>query len=182
MGKPAGQLTTKMLSFIDAYVGAACGNAYEAYKMSMYSGTGNETTVRTQAQKTYNLPQVKAEIERRLKARSDRVEELMAPKIEVTPDRLISKLFQIIEAEQERNPNAALRAIELAGKSIALWKERQEITGADGEAIKHEQHVKESVADFTSKLEQLKSRRDTGSNGPQGTDNVVSISDRRAEG
>lgn len=171
-----------MLSFIDAYVGAAAGNAFEAYKMSMYSCTGNETTVRTQAQKTYNIPQVKAEIDRRLKARSDRIEEQMTQTIEVTPDRLISKLFQIIEAEQERNPNAALRAIELAGKSIALWKERQELSGPDGTAIQHEQHVKESVADFTSKLEQLKSRGNSGGDGPQGESNVVSLSDRRAEG
>jgi hypothetical protein len=51
-----------------------------------------------------------------------------------------------------------LRAIELAGKSIALWKERQEISGPDGEAIKHEQHIKESVADFTSRISSLAKR------------------------
>ena len=175
------KLSVKMLSFIDAYVGAAGGNAIKAYDLSQYSSNGTYTTRQTEAYRLLDRPEIREEIDRRLTARSAAVEDQMTPKIEVKPDYLLGKLFQIIEAEQERNPQAALRAVELAGKAIALWKERQEISGPDGTAIQHEQHVKESVADFTSKLEQLKSRRTAGESESSGTGNVVSIADRRAE-
>ena len=102
-------------------------------------------------------------------------------KSEVQAEYLIQKLMQIIARTEEDNPQAALRAIELAGKSIALWKERQEISGPDGEAIKHEQHVKESVADFTSRIKSLSSRA-TGTDGASGKGTVVKFPDGRGEG
>jgi hypothetical protein len=78
--------------------------------------------------------------------------------------------MNIIEDTQADNPQACLRAIELAGKSIALWKERQEISGPDGEAIKHEQQVRENVADFTSRIASLAKRN--------GTSNVLEFPER----
>lgn len=155
-GGPGGKLTPKMLSFIDAYFGVAKLNATEAYVQSDY-------TCKTRANAAVNAaelmrhPLIHAEIERRLAVRSE--------KSEVKAEYLITKLMAIIEATEQDNPTAALRAIELAGKSIALWKERQEISGPDGAAIKHEQHVKESVADFTSRIAGLAKRA--------GTSNVV---------
>lgn len=156
-------LTPKMRSFIDAYFGEAIFNATKAYILSDYKESKNPTM---NAVELMNHPLVKAEIERRLAARSE--------KAEVKAEYLINKLMMIIEDTQTENPQAALRAIELAGKSIALWKERQEISGVDGAAIQHEQHVKESVADFTSRIASLAKRT--------GTDNVVGFPGRSGTG
>lgn len=75
-------------------------------------------------------------------------------KMEFSADFLLTKLMKIIN-DSETKTSDTLRAIELAGKSIALWKERQEISGPDGGAIEMEQRLKEDVADFTSKLSRL---------------------------
>lgn len=150
------KLTPKMLSFIDAYFGAANFNALKAIELSDYNCKTKYSIHQTSAE-LMNHPLVKAEIDKRMAKREQ--------KSEVKAEYLIQKLIQIIEDTQTDNPQAALRAIELAGKSIAIWKDRQEVSGPDGGAIQHEQHVKESVADFTSRLSSLAKRA--------GTDNVV---------
>ncbi len=155
------KLTPKMRSFIDAYFGAANFNALEAMRLSDYKTTTPASTTQTAAE-LMRHPLVMAEIERRQQARTE--------KAEVKAEYLITKLMAIIEKEQEDNPQAALRAIELAGKSIALWRERQEVSGPDGAAIQHEQKVKENVADFTSRIASLAKRN--------GTTNVVEFPGR----
>lgn len=167
-GKPPSRrlkLTPKMRSFINAYVGEAKGNGLEAIRLSDY-----ECKTKTSIHQTYaelmNHPLVQAEIEKRLIKRQE--------KSEVTADYLIAKLIDIIDAIDEEKTGDRLRAIELAGKAIALWKERQEHTGADGEAIRIEQERKESVADFTSRISSLAQRR--------GTDNVIEFPVGSGEG
>ncbi len=147
------KLTPKMRSFIDLYL--IHMNATKAVELSGYK-TKNPSLIATHLMQH---PLVIAEIERRLSLRSE--------KAEVKAEFLIQKLLNIIDATEVDNPQAALRAIELAGKSIALWRERQEISGPDGEAIRHEQHVKESAAELTSKIAALSKR--SGTDG----DNVV---------
>lgn len=159
------KLTPKMLSFINAYMGEAKGNGLEAMRLSDYQCKTAHSLHQTYAE-LMNHPLVKAEIERR----QLRKEQESGVKAEY----LIAKLLAIIEDTQTENPQAALRAIELAGKSIALWRERQELSGPDGEAIKHEQQVKESVAQFTSRISSLIKR--------SGTDNVIELPKRRGEG
>lgn len=159
------KLTPKMRSFIDAYFGAASFNALKAIELSDYN-CKTKYSIHQTAAELMNHPLVKAEIERRQEKRSE--------KSEVTADYLVNKLISIIEATQIDNPGAALRAIELAGKSIALWKERQELSGPDGGAIQHQQEVKETVADFTSRISSLVKRA--------GTDNVVEFPERGREG
>ena len=150
-----------MLSFINAYFGEANFNALRAIELSDYNCKTKYSIHQTSAE-LMNHPLVRAEIDRRQAVREQ--------KSEVKAEYLINKLIAIIEDTQIDNPNAALRAIELAGKSIALWKERQELTGADGGAIRHEQEVKENVADFTSRISSLVKRA--------GTDNVVELPQR----
>lgn len=167
------KLTDKMISFIDAYFGEAGLNATKAYHLSDYTiTTKSKSTIDKNVSELMANKLVRAEIDRRMAERQQ--------KSEVKAEYLINKLMQIIEATQEDNPQAALRGIELAGKSIALWKERQEISGVDGEAIKHEQHIKESVADFTNRIQSLAGRA-TGTDDGNGTSNVVRLPDRRAE-
>lgn len=156
------KLTPKMRSFIDAYFGEANFNALKAIELSEYKCTTRASAHQTSAE-LMDHPLVKAEIERRLAAREK--------KTEVRAEYLLNKLIQIIDdAEGSEKTADRLRAIELAGKAIALWKERQEISGPDGEAIKHEQQVKESVADFTSRISGLAKRA--------GTENVVEFPKR----
>lgn len=141
------KLTPKMLSFVNAYFGEANFNSAEAVRLSDYRVPRNVAQL---AAELMNHPLVQEEVKRRL--------DLREQKSEVKAEFLINKLMEIIAATQEDNPQAALRAIELAGKSIALWKERQEISGIDGQAIRHEQEVKESVADFTGRIAGLAKR------------------------
>lgn len=162
-GTKGHKLTPKMLSFIDAYFSDANFNATKAIELSDYKATSN---LNLQAAELMNHPLVAAEVKRRTDLRTE--------KSEVKAEYLINKLMQIIEAEQLGNPSAALRAIELAGKSIALWKERQEISGPDGEAIKHEQTIKESVADFESRITSIAKRN--------GSTNIVEFPKQRSEG
>lgn len=150
-----------MLSFINAYFGAANFNGVKAIELSDYKCTTKYSIHQTYAE-LMNHPLVKAEIDKRQIKREQ--------KSEVKAEHLIAKLLEIIEDTQTENPQAALRAIELAGRSIALWKDRQEISGPDGNAIRHEQQIKESVADFTSRISSLVKRA--------GAANVVEFPER----
>lgn len=157
------KLTPKMESFINAYFSDANFNAVEAVRKSDYN---SKQAPHIMAGQLMAHPLISREIEKRLEKRRQ--------KSEVKAEILIQKLMEIIDRTEENNPNAALRAIELAGKSIALWKERQEISGPDGEAIKHEQRVRENVTDFTSRIASLATRA--------GKSNVVELPVRRGEG
>lgn len=160
------KLTPKMLSFINAYFGAANFNQLKAIELSDYKCTTRSSAHQTAAE-LMNHPLVKAEIDKRIVKRQE--------KSEVKAEYLISKLLEIIDdVEALEKTSDRLRAIELAGKAIALWKERQEVSGPDGGAIQHEQNIKESVADFTSRLSSLVKRA--------GTTNVVEFPERGGTG
>jgi phage terminase small subunit len=96
-------------------------------------------------------------IAKTIKERTEKKRETMV----LQADYLINKLIQIIE-DPDTKTGDILRAIELAGKSIALWKERHEVSGPDGEAIKIEQQIKEEMDEFTRKLSGLARRAGEG--------------------
>lgn len=147
------KLTPKMLSFIDAYFGEANFNALKAIELSDYKCSTRDS-MHQQSAELMNHPLVKAEIDKRMAARQKRSE--------IKAEYLLNKLIEIIDdVEGEESTANKLRAIELAGKAIALWKDRQEISGPDGTAIQHEQHVKESAADFTNRIANLVKREAT---------------------
>lgn len=79
-------------------------------------------------------------------------------KNELSAEYVIQKLIKIVEATETSSPTNALRGLELLGKTLALFKERQELSGPDGAAIEYEQKVKENVADFTSRIAGLAER------------------------
>lgn len=168
------KLTPKMLSFIDQYFGSANFNALEAMRLSDYK-CSTEGSVHQTSAELMNHPLVIAEIKRRTDLRSE--------KSEVKAEWLINKLMNIVNNTEEDNPAAAIRAIELLGKTIAIWRDRQEVSGPDGEAIKHEQHVKESVAEFTTRIQGLAVRSGTARGDEPGTKgNVVKLDERRGSG
>lgn len=149
------KLTPKMVEFVDLYM--IHMNATKAVELGSYK-TKNPNRHATDLMQH---PLIIEEIKKRLAARSQ--------KSEIKAEYLLNKLIDIIDEGGEKTTDR-LRAIELAGKAIALWKERQEISGPDGEAIRHEQNIKESVADFTSRISGLAKRA--------GTDNVIELPKR----
>lgn len=138
------KLSSKMQLFVSEYLVDL--NATEAVLRSGYK-TKNPNRLGTEL---LRHPLVKAQIDEALSKRMEQNE--------VKADYLINKLISIIENTETSNPQACLRAIELAGKSIALWKERQEISGPDGGAIQTEQKIKEDVESFTSSISRLARR------------------------
>lgn len=138
-------LTMKMESFVQHYL--VCQNASEAVRLAGY--------------KTKNAHKMGAELLRHplvaeavKKGREDRAETM-----QLTADWILNRLVDIVHREGIRTSDE-LKALELAGKSMALWKERNEISGPDGGAIETEQRIKEDVADFTSSLARLAKRSD----------------------
>lgn len=141
------KLSAKMTLFVDEYLVDL--NASAAVLRAGYQ-TRNQNRI---AAELLAHPLVKAEIDRRTQDRRE--------KMELKADYLINKLISLIEKDSIKDGDL-IRAIELAGKSIALWKDRQEISGPDGKAIEMEQKVQENVADFTRKLSRLAAVGGTG--------------------
>lgn len=152
------KLSAKMLAFVDEYLVDL--NASAAVLRAGYKSRNRNRM----ASELLRHPLIKAEIEKRTEKRRD--------DMELRADYLINKLINIIENDEIKTADT-LRAIELAGKSIALWKERQEISGPDGGAIETEQKVKQDVADFTSRLSRLAKRA--------GEDGVVEFPKREGD-
>lgn len=148
-GKGKGsKLTAKMEAFIAEYLVDL--NASAAVLRAGYKTT-NPNRI---AAELLRHPLVRAELDRRTEKRRQNME--------LKADYLINKLIRIIE-DNEIKTSDQLRAIELAGKSIALWKERSEITGADGEAIRiQEQKVEREIDDFKSRIAGIAERGGKG--------------------
>lgn len=135
------KLSAKMSCFIDEYMVDLNGSA--AVLRVPYK-TNNPHKL---AAELLNHPLVRAEVERRKDERRE--------KTELSAEYVVNKLIDIVEKTEKNNPQAALRGLELLGKTIALFKERTEVSGPDGTAIQMEQKVKNDAADFTSRLSRL---------------------------
>lgn len=145
------KLTTKMENFVNEYF--VDFNASAAVLRAGYKSTSPAVL----GTKLLNHPLVMAAVDEKKKERAE--------KTELSADYVIAKLIAIAERQEENNPTATLRALELLGKHLGLYRDRQEISGPDGNAIQMEQQVKQNVNEFTSRIASLAKRR--------GTDNVV---------
>jgi phage terminase small subunit len=135
------KLTDKQTRFIEEYLVDL--NATAAVLRAGYVTT-NPNRIATDL---LRHPLVKRELD---KMRDERRE-----RMEATVDYVVNKLINIIEKTEEANPNAALRGLELVGKHLGMYKDRQEISGPDGAAIQYQQKVKEDAADFASAISRL---------------------------
>lgn len=112
-------------------------------------------------------PLVRKAVDERLQEKRERTE--------FNADYVITKLINIVESTEQGNPQAALRGLELLGKHLGLYKDKQEISGPDGGAIELEQkEIERNVSDFTSRLARLANRG--------GTNSVVEFPDRQGSG
>ena len=162
------KLTTKMENFVNEYF-IDFNGAQAVLRAGYKSNSPNRLAV-----KLLNHPLVQAAIAEKKKERAE--------KTELSADYVITKLISIAEKQEDINAQAALRALELLGKHLGLYRDRQEISGPDGEAIQVQQEqIKQNVDEFTRSIERLASRN-TGTNGTSGTGNVVEFLNGRGEG
>lgn len=138
------RLTPKMLRFIEEYMADPKMNGSQAVLRAGYK-TRNANRIATDLMRH---PLVKKEIENRLAERRERMS--------LTSDYVLAKLQEIVDKTEESNPAVAVRSLELLGKHLGLYRDRQEISGPDGKAIEMEQKTKEDVSDFTSRLQRLR--------------------------
>lgn len=145
------QLGAKMKIFVECFLADPQRNASRAVLEAGYK-TKNPNRMATNL---LRHPLVKKAIDEGDAARRERME--------FSADFLLMKLMAIIN-DPDVKTNDILRAIELAGKSIALWKERQEISGPDGEAIRvQEQRIEREIEDFKSRITGIADRGGKGS-------------------
>lgn len=141
------KLSDKQALFVDAYLVNLNGS--EAVKQAGYK-TNNPNRL---ASELLRHPLVRKTIDEKLDARKET--------FEIQADMVLARLQKIAMSQEEDNPQAAIRSWELLGKYLGLWKDRTEISGPDGEAIKMEQKLKEDVRDFTSTIAKLAKRGGT---------------------
>lgn len=79
--------------------------------------------------------------------------------ISVSVDYVLRKLVhQLEKAEDKDQAMIVLRAAELLGKHLGMFKEKTEISGPDGNAIQVQQETLQNAADFASTISRLASR------------------------
>lgn len=142
------QLTPKMRAFVAELM--VDNNASQAVLRAGYK-TGNPDK---HAAELMAHPLVKAAVDEAFAKKEDR--------LEVKGEWVLNRLIRIADKTEDMDKfNEAIRAIELIGKTMGMFKERQEVSGPDGEAIKYEQKVAENADDFTKKLQGLAKRSGT---------------------
>jgi phage terminase small subunit len=142
------KLTTKQENFVNEYF--VDFNASAAVLRAGYKTTSPNKL----AGKMMSHPLVAAAVAKRKEERKE--------KLELSADYVIHKLIAIADKREDDNPNAALRALELLGKHLGLYRDRQEISGPDGEAIQMEQKVKQNADEFTRRIASLAARGGKG--------------------
>ena len=136
---PEKELTMKQRLFVEAYF-ASDYNASEAARIAGYGGENHNRI----GHELLSKPHIKAAIDARAQ---EKIKE-----ISLTEEYVIRKLVKTIErAEVDNNLTAVLRGIELAAKNLGMLRDRTEITGKDGEAIRYEE-VQNEAADFARRI------------------------------
>lgn len=154
------KLSAKQSLFVDEYFVDL--NASAAVLRAGYK-TNNPNRVATEL---LNHPLVLIEIEARQAERRER--------LELSADYVIHKLIDIVERTDKANPQAALRGLELLGKTLGLYREKQELSGPNGNPIEYEQRIREDTAALEGAIARL---AESGGKG-----NVVSLPVRTAKG
>lgn len=93
----------------------------------------------------------------------DHLKAIRASGSQVTSDYVLREVQRIVEMNKDGNGNVALRGLELLAKHLGMLKDRTEISGPDGEAIRYEQTKEEDAAAFTSAIARLATRNGAGS-------------------
>lgn len=142
------KLGPKMELFVQHYIIEM--NATQAVLKAGYK-TRNPQKMATELMRH---PLVKEKIKEAMDERRERME--------LSADYVITKLMDIVEETEKGNPGAALRGLELLGKHLGLYRDKQEISGPDGGAIEVEnKKIEQDAADFTRRISRLAQRNGT---------------------
>jgi phage terminase small subunit len=140
------ELTMKQRLFVEAYF-ANDYNASEAARVAGYAGDNHNKL----GHELLSKPHIKAAVEKRAQ---EKIKD-----ISLTEEYVIRKLVKTIErAETDNNLTAVLRGIELAAKNLGMLRDRTEITGKDGEAIRYEE-VANEADEFVRKIQLISTRK-----------------------
>lgn len=135
--------------FVEAYF-TNDYNATEAARTAGYTGNNLNRV----GHELLSKPHIRAAIQKRA---DEKLKE-----ISLTEEYVVRKLVRTIEkAEQDNNLAAVLRGIELAAKNLGMLRDRTEITGKDGEAIKYEE-IQNEAADFARTISRIATRDGAG--------------------
>lgn len=146
------KLSMKQRLFVEAYFKHDY-NAAEAVREAGYKCT--DDNARRVGWDLLQKPLVKEVIELRAK------EKLAA--VSLSEEYVIRKLIRTInKAEEDNNLGAVLRGLELAARNLGMLRDKTEITGKDGEALKFEK-VENDAADFTRAILSIAKRGGAGS-------------------
>lgn len=145
-------LTGKQLAFVEEYLKDL--NAAAAVRRVGYTTT-NAKQIGSQL---LSNPGVRFAI--------DYLKTKRAENSDVTSDYVLKEVFEIIEKTKTKNPNAALRGLELLAKHLGMLKDKVEMSGPDGAAIEYEQRVQQDSTDFASAIARLAKRQ--GADGVDG--------------
>lgn len=140
-------LTGKQQAFVDAYLLDL--NASNAARIAYDTDRPN-----VMASELMRNPGVRFAI--------DHLKSIRAEGSVVTSDYVLREVQKIIEDNKQGNGNVALRGLELLAKHLGMLKDRTEISGPDGEAIRYEQTKEEDATAFTSAIARLATRGGAG--------------------
>ena len=148
---PGKKLKGKMALFVEEYL--VDMSPVNAFNRAGYKSPSHKISY-MRATEMMRHPAVKAAIDERMVERRARME--------LSVEYVVNKLVSIVE-EADENPTAALRGLELLGRHLGMYRDKQEISGPDGSAIQvQEQKVAADVADFRSRIAGLASRGGAG--------------------
>ena len=139
-------LTSLQERFVDEYM--VDMNAAQAVKRAGY----NTQAPAQMGLKVLRTPKVAEEVARRLEQKRERTQ--------VTENYVINRLVNLAESTDKDSDK--LRALELLGRSLGIFRDRQEISGPDGAAIEYKQRIEQDAADLSSAIARLAKREGAG--------------------
>lgn len=130
-------LNPKQLKFIEHYL--ATGNATQSYIVAGYKSRGHAAEVG--AQQLLRNTEVRKAIDEAARAAADRAE--------ITATWVLERLKIEALREGEGSSHAArVKAIELLGKTLKLFVDKQELSGPDGTPLEHGHRISLTAEDL----------------------------------
>jgi phage terminase small subunit len=136
-------LTTLQQRFVEEYM--VDMNAAQACLRAGY----NTKASAQMGLKVLRHPRVAAEIAKKMQKKREETK--------VTENYVINKLVMMAENPEAKDADQ-LRALELLGRSLGMFRDRQEISGPDGAAIQYQQRVEQDDADLARAIARLAKR------------------------
>ena len=145
MGKRKDGLTDKQKNFVKALIDPECRSYSDAYKLSYDTTNMNEHTIRTEASKLRNHPDITAAMEKEIeRAERLRVRDSIAVRKAVT-----NRLWA--EVDSPDTPSASrIQALKLIGVEAGMFTEKKDVSVNEGPMPKSRAEMLEEISDLLS--------------------------------